>query len=59
MGPWIKIEEIPTLQPESLLLFYFPQGNYVWATGLDKEKILSEYPKITHYCIVSEAPEAQ
>lgn len=57
MGPWIKIEEMPTLQPESLLLFYFGQGNYVWATAMDKDKVLTEYPSITHFRVMVECPE--
>jgi hypothetical protein len=59
MGPWIKIENMGTLQPESLILFYFPRGNYVWSTVLDKDRILAEYPAITHYCLVLDAPDSE
>ncbi len=57
MGPWIKISDIQTIQPETLLLFYFPQGNFVWATAQDKEKVVTEYPNITHFRVMVEAPE--
>jgi len=55
MGPWQPID-VGTPQPEALLLFYVPGGNYVWGTGKDRAEIKKEYPTVTHYKIVSEAP---
>ncbi len=55
MGPWIPINE-GTIQPESLVVFYTPNGNYIWGTGKDRDRIQKEYPDVTTYKVVTEAP---
>jgi len=52
---WVPIHQ-GTIQPESLVVFYFTRGNYVWGTGNDLERVKKEYPHITHYQVICEAP---
>lgn len=55
MGPWNLIN-MGTIPVNSLVLYYVPEGTFVWGTGNDRESIQKEYPTVTHYRIVSESP---
>ena len=55
METWIPIN-MASIQPEALCLFYSPQGNYIWATGMQLEEIRKEHPGVTHYKVFAEAP---
>lgn len=55
LGPWQKIE-LGNPQPEALVTFYVPPGNYIWGTGKDASTIREKYPNATHYKVITEAP---
>jgi hypothetical protein len=40
----------------ALVVFYAPNGKYIWGCGADYITIRAEYQDVTHYKIISEAP---
>ncbi len=43
-------------KPDALVVFYAPNGKYIWGCGADYITIRAEYQDVTHYKIISEAP---
>ena len=52
---WVPIT-LDLDKPFALVVFYAPQGKYIWGCGADYITIRAEYKDVTHYKIVSEAP---
>lgn len=55
MGRWLKIGF--SVPPEnSLVILYKPNGDYIFISGNDYEKMVKANPEATHYCIVIKGP---
>lgn len=52
----VTIGEPPS---DALVLFYMPPVRYLWATGLDFNRIMAEFPAVTHWKVVTREPPAK
>lgn len=55
MGNWIRISE-GSMQPDTLCIYYMPHARYIWGCAKDRDDILKQYPEVTHWIQVMEAP---
>jgi hypothetical protein len=52
---WKAIEG-STIELDALVIYYIPDGCYVWGSGRDKERVLRDFPAVTHFKVVSLPP---
>lgn len=52
---WTPIST-PIDKPDALVVFYAPHAVYIWGCGKDYLTVKEEYPDVSHYRIISEAP---
>lgn len=49
-------EEHDPTQASAFAIAFKPPSNYIFFTPADKEELIKNYPEVTHYRIICEAP---
>lgn len=58
MENWNPIQNY-NASPGSLVLFFMPPDGYMCASSGDKDKLLQDQPKVSHYMVLFESPVAE
>jgi hypothetical protein len=53
---WTPIDS-PRPPSDALVVYYVPLAKYAWGCGLDLEQIKAEYPSVTHWKVLTYAPD--
>jgi hypothetical protein len=55
MGEWVQFDTgRPTSR--SCVVYYVPAGKYIWASAEDYDEVKKEFPGVSHWKIITNAP---